>query len=226
MEILFVLFVPLISLMITGLLTSANRSFVVPRWVSRQVPAHDHGAGVAAEASGAYRSPGLVTRLERLDETHSIETLPRATREAAALLRFAVCVASIFVLPILVVIVVEPEPSAIFYLGGSGLLLAAGQFLARRSLMTARPSSPAVALGVGIWTVLHNVGVVACVYVCGLPGTQVDSEWGVLRAGNGGALFLLYALGSMGLGYAILRAVGPQRRWLEENSALAPAVVA
>jgi hypothetical protein len=190
--------------------------------VSRLVP--EEGLNGGASASAAYRSPGMVTRHELALETHATATLPPTTLQAAALLRVAVCAASAFALPVVAVIVFESQRSAIFYLGGSGLLLASGQLLARRSLLTARPSSPAVARGVGLWTILHNVAVVACVYGCGRADAHLDEQWDVVRAG--GVAFLLYALCSFGLGCAILRAAAPQRRWLEENSALAPAAVA
>jgi hypothetical protein len=217
------LLVPLVSVIAALFLTRKKASFVISRWEPSYVAA-------GAECAGDYRAPALVTRFHPLSASHATRSLPYRTLEAASLCRFAFCVASVFAAPVIAYPVLAAwsgdHAGATLYLGWSGLALAAGQFFARRSLLAASPSSPAVATGVGWWTVLHNLVVIGCVLVCSQAGRHLEGDWVGLETGTAGVVFVLYAVCSILLGLLLRSAGIAQRQWLADNGAVSPVVEA
>ncbi len=227
MALLLVLLVPLASVIAAALLTRKKAAFVVSHWVPSYAPATPEdleAAGAANErsAANAYRGATLETRFQQVEASHATQSLPRRTLQAASLCRFAVCVASVFVVPVLLLAFVNDHVGATFCLGWPGLALAVGQLGARRSLLAGTPASPAVAGGVGGWTVLHNLVVIGCVVVCSQPGRNIEGDWYALQSNTAGVVFVLYAVCSIVLGWLLCSAAVAQRRWLADHGARLP----
>jgi hypothetical protein len=94
--------------------------------------------------------------------------------------------------------------------------------VARRHLLAGTLGSPAVAGSVGVWTILHNLVVIGCVVACSQPGRSIEGDWYALQSSTAGVVFVLYAVCSMVLGWALCSAAAAQRRWLADNGALLP----
>jgi hypothetical protein len=222
MVMLLVLLVPLASFVAAVLVTRKKAVFVISHWVPVLATAEDQAPAGSAEAGSAYRGAPLVTRREQVEASHATRSLPRLILETASLCRLAVCVASVFVVPVLFGAFLDDHVGATFYLGWPGLVLAAGQLAARRSLLAGTPRSPAVASIVGGWTILHNLVVIACVCVCSQGDGNTPSDWYALRSDAAGVVFVLYAVCSITLGVLLCSAATAQRRWLAAHGALLP----
>lgn len=136
-----------------------------------------------------------------------VDHLPLAVRQAATGCRVAFF-AGVFALPPIAVGILfeldSKEPQAAFLLGLPGFLLAFGQLVARKSLFAPRSSSAGTALGVGVWTLLHNAVVIAAVVMASLDG--VKGTWKMYDVQVLGAFSLLYVGFSVWLGILLVQA--------------------
>ncbi len=179
-----------------------------------------HGARVAAvpgEASfaGVYRSPARIAEPAPDPVWLVKQCIPWETRTAAAWCRFTGCIAG-FCAPVIGIGLMVGRPGPLLVLGILGLAVAGGQLLARSALLRGSPSSPVVARVVGAWTLLHNLGILACIAACLRKRGDDPGDWKALQLDQGGLVFLMCACGSILLGLLLVHCAQPQRAWLEE----------
>lgn len=123
-------------------------------------------------AGGAYRG-SWITKLHH-------PGAPRVVR-VASIVSMLLIVPAVFSLPALLLgLSQESKHGALgpaFVFGPTGLALAGAIFLAGRSLLKRDDGARRLALGVGLWSIAHNVAVASAVLVASIQGSEASLDW-------------------------------------------------